>query len=655
MTIKTADINFLDCGKIISNKYDDFYFQPDKGAQESEHVFIKNNDLESKFKNLKDDAELNIAEFGFGTGLNCILAINLFQKIVKNNARLSIVSFEKYPINYADLVKIYASLKKDDPYFQEDSLILDQILEQYPQMLPGIHHLRFNNIDLYLHFGDVKDYLFGLKKKVDIWFLDGFSPAKNPDMWSEQLLLEIGRKSNKNASFSTFTAAKDVKETLERAGFEVNKVRGFGRKRNMLTGVKPDAGQDIISKSRIFFHLDNDEYEDKNKNAIVIGAGIAGCSMAYSLAIRGFKVTIIDKNDQAASQASGNIYASYYPKLSAGITDMSIFYQHSFLYLLNLLPRLKLKEWHQSGLIALAINDAEEIRQQKSKTLYPDSFLEYLDKNSLSDLAGIDLDHAGLYFKDAGYLSPIEVCKNMLKHENITQIFNINIDHIEKKDDKWRAVSRETLIASAPILICSNGSDISKFEQTKFLPVEIIRGQLNYLPSNDISKKIKAVICHKGYILPEEGNQNLFGATFTRDGNFDFEVRQKDTEYNLNELNTYIKSVNPDKDLSLDGRTGYRYFTPDRLPIIGKCPDYNWFNENYADIKHGKKYIDYPKPKYLDGLYINAGYGSHGITTAPFASEILANIINNENWKFPYNIYQSLNPARFIIRDLKSK
>jgi tRNA 5-methylaminomethyl-2-thiouridine biosynthesis bifunctional protein len=219
-------------GAIRSKEFDDVYFSTEDGLAETRHVFLDGNDLPAAWA-VKQ--VFLIAETGFGTGLNFLAAWKLFNETAAPGQALNFISFEKYPLSIAD---IESALQHWIP--SEFAREFAAFKERYPQSLSGTHDLKMaDNVHLRLIFDDVNKALPALSEQVDCWFLDGFKPASNPEMWSLTVFENMVRLSKPGASFATFTAAGFVRRGLRDAGFDVRKVKGFGLKRDMLVGRKP--------------------------------------------------------------------------------------------------------------------------------------------------------------------------------------------------------------------------------------------------------------------------------------------------------------------------------------------------------------------------------------------------------------------------------
>ena len=212
----------------VSTRFDDPYYSKQDGRAETDHVFIKANKLPERWPFLQ---RCVIAELGFGTGLNFLETVRQWQHLKPDLAKLHFISFEQYPLSRSDMEKALSVWPELDP-------LTMQLLEHWSTDEHMMSAEVFDGVFLTVHFGDANVLLPRQIMLADAWYLDGFSPAKNPELWNETLLSEVFQHTAVNGTFATYTAAGFVRRNLEKAGFEVNKVRGFAHKRDMLSGSK---------------------------------------------------------------------------------------------------------------------------------------------------------------------------------------------------------------------------------------------------------------------------------------------------------------------------------------------------------------------------------------------------------------------------------
>jgi tRNA U34 5-methylaminomethyl-2-thiouridine-forming methyltransferase MnmC len=218
---QTARIEWRDNGTPASTQFDDPYFSMVGGLAETEHVFLAGNTLPDRFTD-----GFHIAELGFGTGLNLLAALHSFRA---SNAQgiLRFTSFEAFPMTQADMTKALSHF---------EGLDTELITAQWTGETVT---LKAADVEAMIIMGDARETLPAWQGKAGAWFLDGFSPAKNPQLWSPEILMEVGKHTAANGTFATYTAAGHVRRSLTDAGFQVERVAGFGRKRHMSIGQKP--------------------------------------------------------------------------------------------------------------------------------------------------------------------------------------------------------------------------------------------------------------------------------------------------------------------------------------------------------------------------------------------------------------------------------
>jgi len=202
----------------VSRQFDDPYFSLAGGLDETRHVFLTGNDLPGRFTD-----GFRIAELGFGTGLN-LLAVLLAHR---GPGHLHYTSFEAYPMPTPDIARALEA-------FPEVAEVAQPFLRQWEA---GATVLEFPGLTATVLLGDARETLPAWGGKADAWFLDGFSPAKNPELWSSDLMAEVARHTAPGGTFATYTAAGHVRRALAEAGFAVSRAPGFGRKRHMSTGI----------------------------------------------------------------------------------------------------------------------------------------------------------------------------------------------------------------------------------------------------------------------------------------------------------------------------------------------------------------------------------------------------------------------------------
>jgi tRNA 5-methylaminomethyl-2-thiouridine biosynthesis bifunctional protein len=647
-------------GQPYSELFDDIYYSSDEaedisGESEFQHVFFKHNALPERWQGRN---EFVIAELGFGSGLNCILTIREWLKHCaecNEEKTLHYIAIEKYPLSAETIVELISR-------YPELKALCDELVENYPPAIATTHNRRlFNNrVVIHFKFMDVYHALAENKLNVDAWFLDGFSPAKNPAMWSQELFICIAKNSAYEASCSTYTAAGQVKRNLQKAGFMVNKVTGYGKKRDMLVAKLPVEQFNNTASSSL-------KYKDKPwfepplkkapsiKNATIVGAGIAGLSLAYALVQRGWMVTIVDKQGNNQKQASANPAPIVYPRLSINNDVDTEFFTAAYCYASYVFKSLQKKSqqrfWFDDGLLQLM--DEKRIRKIIEKFQLNSDFISIADGLDNESLANKD-EQVLVNYASAGVVLPA-VLSDVLKNEcgDKLSIINAEVTSVSNDGIKWQCLGNSQLIKEAEILIIANGMAINDLSLPVKFPVEDIRGQVVSLYENQASPQIKKILNAEVHITPAINRKHYLGATYTRNSR-GVEVSQKDNRALLESLNKYYPALFKKDDIC-ETWVGFRTMSKDRVPIVGAVADESFFNKEYADIAVGSTTKKYQPASYLNGLYISAAHGSRGFTSSFLSAEIVASLINNEPSPVSKRVIDYLSPSRFMVNNLKRR
>ncbi|MCL6271862.1 bifunctional tRNA (5-methylaminomethyl-2-thiouridine)(34)-methyltransferase MnmD/FAD-dependent 5-carboxymethylaminomethyl-2-thiouridine(34) oxidoreductase MnmC [Sansalvadorimonas sp. 2012CJ34-2] len=646
--IGPAVLSWDENGQPISTEFDDVYFSKSSGLDETRYVFLQHNDLPERFTQLNACGFFTIAETGFGTGLNFLCAMQSFLENAPDQARLHFISVEKSPLTRRDLeqaLTLWPELKH----------LADELINNYPGNIPGFHRRHFarGRVQLTLIVDDVVIALSTLDARVNAWFLDGFAPSKNPQMWQPELFQTMAEKSAANATYATFTVARIVRGGLSEAGFTLERASGFGRKREMLKGHLEKASQNQQPAPWL-----KKQISPKQQTALVIGAGIAGASTARALADRGWQVTIIDSHKEPASGASGNPQGILYARLSVHDTPLSQLVLQGYRHTINLLKHAPKEIYSLSGLIQLPDNEKELQRHQALNACGRfDAILEGLSSEKASRLSGIEYRTDGLFFHDGGWVNPPGLVNWLLDHPNISFTGEQTVCALAKEQDIWKVVTTEGQPFQSPVVVIACGHLAAKLTPTSHIPLKAIRGQITEVPSTPESERLNWSLCAEGYIAPAHNGRHTLGATF----NFndpDTSVRPADHKANLDTVSSFAPELaqalefNQLDPKSLSGRTGFRCTTPDYLPVIGPVMDEPVFKREFAILaKNAKAKIPEAAP-WLKGLYINAGHGSRGMITCPLSGEIIASHITGETAPVSKKMMTELHPERFTARRL---
>lgn len=641
-----AELDWDENGQPQSRLYGDVYFSRTSGMAETTHVFLQPNRLAERFAALQAGEGFVIGETGFGTGLNFLCAWALFERTAPAGTKLHFVSAEKHPLAPDDLQRALGLW----PELQTQA---QQLLDQYVAINPGFQQFRFGRVVLTLLVGDALECLSALDAQIDAWFLDGFAPAKNPDMWQPPLFTQLARLSAPGATLATFTSAGSVRRALKDAGFEIERIPGFGQKWESLQGHVIAVSQE---SDKPWFARPS--YKPAQRRALVIGAGLAGCASAASLAARGWQVTVLERHGDIAQEGSGNPQGVLYLKLSAHGTALSQLVVSGFGYTRRLLRNLQRgQDWDACGVLQIAFDDKEAARQIALSDAFSPSLLHAVERSEAERLAGVALDHGGLFYPEAGWAHPPALCRWMLDQPAIELLRHRHPVELRRAEGCWQALDGEQILAEAPVVVLAGAADVARFSQSAWLPLKRIRGQITGLPATEQSAELQTVLCAKGYVAPPRNGMHTLGASF----NFaDSDPAPSEAEHRANlemleeisaDLCQRLQAGTRPID-QLHGRVAFRCTSPDYLPIVGPLADAAPFADAYAVLgKDARQVPDTPCP-WLDGLYVNTAHGSRGVITTPLAGELLAAWLDGEPLPVPRAIAEACHPNRFLLRKL---
>ncbi|WP_148253364.1 bifunctional tRNA (5-methylaminomethyl-2-thiouridine)(34)-methyltransferase MnmD/FAD-dependent 5-carboxymethylaminomethyl-2-thiouridine(34) oxidoreductase MnmC [Aidingimonas lacisalsi] len=635
-----------------STVFDDVYFSRHDGRAEAEHVFLHGNDLPQRFAAWTRSRPFTIAETGFGTGLNMLCAWTCFERHAPARARLHLVSTERYPLRREDLARALTA-------WPDIAAKAKRLTDQWPDPVAGVHRLWLDDrVILDLHFGDSVTRLAQLDGRADAWFLDGFAPARNPDMWQAPLFELMARKSRAGATFATFTCAGVVKRGLKAAGFDWHKRVGYGRKREMLAGVI-DAPRDDTTRDATPWY--RPPQAKPPHHVVVIGAGLAGTTVSHALARRGIEVTLLDRHAPGAG-ASGNRQGALYIKLAADTNLQSHIYLAGLIYSQRWLAELDPDRtlWQDCGVLQLATSDRERRRQQRFLANHPlpAEIVRPVDASTASELAGTPLTHGGLDYPQAGWVRPDALCHHLAAMPGVTWRQG-DVDDLVRTHEGWRVSLTDGAALSAEHVIVATAWQANTFRDLSWLPCQPIRGQISSLPLPSGMTELRRVVCAGGYVPPAFDGRLTFGATFTPN-DADARPRPADHEANLTELERTLPAyvaelhgagalLSPDR---LTARCAIRAASPDKSPYAGPVPEADTWRQAYATLAKDATRVPPVSGRYHEGLWVTAAHGSRGLASAPLCAEVIASRLCDEPMPLESSLNDHLNPGRRLIRDI---
>ena len=599
-------------GEPFAEPFADIYYNPHDGAAESEHTFLHGNDLTTRFATL-GNAHFTIAETGFGTGLNCFLTAQRFLDLAPHG-RLTYISAEKYPIHPRQLPALHRNFPA--PALRE------AFYRQNPGNHSGFHLIALHpRIDLLLLLGDAAEQYAALDARVDAWFLDGFAPAKNPDMWTDALWQQMARLSHAHTSAASFTAARQVRDGLAQAGFAVERIAGYGRKRHMIRArcIRP-------APAAPQWH-DRPPARPQDGPVAVIGAGIAGSATAHALARSGLDVHLYHDEHQFPPASAVPVAIPY---LQPGLTDSA---ERRYQLTAWHYAQRFLHEWareHPHTFTPCAIHRLPPNTRtaERHRQLYDEQLLDeqhwQLQDGILSDLT-------------SGIVHLPALCETLVSAPHIRR-YPRSVTGIARSADGWQIGGQ----AYRSVILCCGWYTALIPETYARHALRPLRGQGTML----LGSAPQAVYCRDKTLIPLA--DGCYAGASYQPNDSDTAWRIADQQANL----AFARQFAPDSHIR-DDFTGIRAASRDYLPFVGGIADSAALARDYARWRHHARLPIHAAPVYHPGLYLHAGLGSKGCTYAFLNAALLAACLQGAPLPLPRTLLPHLVPARFFIRTLK--
>jgi tRNA 5-methylaminomethyl-2-thiouridine biosynthesis bifunctional protein len=599
-----ASVAFDAAGTPVSEQYGDVYHAELGALAQAEHVFLKGNQLPFRWRG-RDT--FTVCETGFGLGQNFLALWQAWRADPERSSRLHMVSFEAHPFSKEDLARVL--LPRVPARFAG---LAEQLVAVWPAALPGLHRLEFESgaLTLTLAFGFVEKLARQLDARVDAYFLDGFAPQKNPEMWSPRLFGQLVRMANAGATAASWCCAGSVRRALTEAGFLVSKAPGFGRKREVTVAtLRPSMRRDSASAVR-------------GHSVLVVGGGLAGAGIAHSLALRGHAVTVLDPvfGQGVGASHKGHRSAALTPLISR---DDDIRARLSRAGTLRALHR-----WQtlaeparplRCGALELATDPQDALERQTTLAhlSFPDSWVSWLEPEEASRRAGLSLARGGVFFTDGQLVRPEPLIEALLGRPGI-RCQAVQVGSLEQSGPgQWLvrdAAGRE--LARASTLVLANAVQaktlLAATPYTAALPklfaMQALSGQVSHFSAPDTARlNPQLILGGVGYCLPAVDQICVGGSTYDADALVSSVTDRGHGEV-IDKLNMLLNVSVSELRSALHnsgGWAGWRAVAAGRLPLIGELAQ-------------------------APGLWLACGYGSRGLTWSALAGDIIAARLNHE-------------------------
>ncbi|MGB0716406.1 MAG: FAD-dependent 5-carboxymethylaminomethyl-2-thiouridine(34) oxidoreductase MnmC [Phycisphaerae bacterium] len=618
-----ADIEWRE-GQPYSKTYQDIYNPVEDGVACASHVFLAQSNFPDRWRTARSFV---IAELGFGMAVNFLLTATRWHEASLHRAVLSYVAFEKHPLSRTQLEEALAAWPLGD--------LRCELIRRYPRDPIESCRLVFpdHRVVLTIHVGDALDRLRYCSFKAHAWYLDGFSPTHNPAMWGEDLFHEVAAHTYPGGTVATYSAAGSVRRSLESAGFNVRRNAGFGRKAHSLSGTldAPNDGQSMPSHKQC-------------ERAAVVGAGIAGTSVARALALRGIKVDLLDRGPTIAGGASGVHAALLHPHPDARNSVRSRFLRSGFDFVMqqrvgmdSLRTGDSLEFWNDLGVVQFPVNKRISrlkamLTEQHDRRDLP----QLIGAEEVTERCGLPCLSEGVYYDQGAFVHPPAFCRAQLAEnlpmyvDGVRRQMNCDVADIRRGDHSWHVFDRnQKLISEADVVVLAGAMGALQFDQLFGLPLVGVVGHSSLIDAGRIADQLRCAVYLGAYVGPTG-----FDPYWVAGGGSNFKEQLEDADPEpllaaIRQMGTWFPTIG-DEDLSItEIRPGVRATTPDALPYIGALR---------------------PKLPAFDGaadsLFTAVGFGSLGMLAAPIGGEILASTIAGEPQPVLDDIVRAILPQR---------
>ncbi|KRH78906.1 tRNA 5-methylaminomethyl-2-thiouridine biosynthesis bifunctional protein MnmC [Ferrovum sp. JA12] len=618
--IKHPEIILLN-DTLFSTEFNDVYHSAWGGAEQAYTVFIQGNHLQQRFTQVNH--QFCLVETGFGIGINFLATAQVWLEHNRHpNTWLHYVACEKYPITPTQLQDIL-------PRYHFPTSLVNQLIKEWPTLTPGYHEILFpqERICLTLIIDDIDAAVKSLTMTIDALYLDGFSPKKNPDMWRAEIFSSLAQHCHVDTTLATWCVAGEVRNNLMRAGFNVSREKGFAQKKHRLVGQfnRIPVDKQTLRQNRFFPHVRTYLSGQQTKRVAVIGSGIAGSLMTYQLCQRGMQVSLFEKDEAIANQASGNPAAIVRPVISKDDNVLSRVTRRGFYLTKQLITEIEGASpapiAYYPGVVHLAKNQEEALAQREAlhQLGLPRDYAYFIEGKELLSRFHVNQPLGGLFFPQAGYVNPKLLCERAIAlcTSSVSLHLNTAVTHLQKQPGHWLLFNpKKECLGEFDAVVLAIGAE--SLEQTSALGLTTNRGQLSLFCHENIDSTLP-VMCQDGYLISLPGQQLLSGATYEHE-------LDKTPWLSSHLQNTQrIASIlgdSPQSVTSLLDRVAFRCVSRDRLPVTGEL-----------------------EPR----LYCILGNASRGVVWSALNARIIRSLMTGEPMPIEKQLLDRLSPKRFLM------
>jgi tRNA 5-methylaminomethyl-2-thiouridine biosynthesis bifunctional protein len=556
-----------------------------------------------------------VLETGFGLGLNFLATWAAWRADPARSAQLHFVSVEAFPASADDLLRNAAVHPHLLPLAQE-------LAQHYWGLRPGVHRLRLDagRVHLTLAIGYARTMLRDLVCTADAVYLDGFSPTRNPDIWDLHTLKAVLRCCRRGTRLATWTIARAVRDALTQCGFRLARVPGIPPKRDRLEAVYDPPW----TPRRREPTLQYTGPASTPSHCVVVGGGLAGASVAWQLAQRGWQVQVLDAAAQPAAGASGLPAGLFTPNDSVDDTVLSQLSRCGVRCTMSILQALLTagEDYEACGVLERRLTP-----ERAPTTSASDAWSRPADAEQLRS-AGLPADSAARWHGTGGWVRPARLVHALLRHPGIRWRGNACVARLATGTNGWELRdAQDRLLASASVVVIAAGIE-SQGLLGADLHLQAIRGQLSFGVQAQADPTPAWPVNGHGHFIPKAQSEHgpiwLAGASFTRD-DARADIRPADQDFNLQRLGELLPAVAlpTQHRANTQAWAGVRCASRDRLPLAGP--------------------VD---PQHRPGLWVHTAMGARGLTFALLTAELLVARMHHEPLALPWRLAAALDPRR---------
>lgn len=658
--------------------FGDLYHSAQGAQGQARHVFLGGNGLPDRWSGRKTFCVL---ETGFGLGHNFLQAWRAWRDDPQRCETLHYWAVELHPPRQADLERAHAAAQAIDVPLAK------ALCNAWPALMPGLHLLSFDDdrVRLWLAFGEATTQLQRCVGHFDAFFLDGFAPDRNPDLWDERVLRSLSRLAAPGATAATWSVAGTVRAALSRAGFQVERRPGFGNKKQMLVarycphhpGASPPGRPPVAVQGP--------------RQAVIVGAGLAGAAVAHALAHGGWRCTVIDKAALPATAASGN---------PAGLLHATMHRDdglHARLHRAGALCTARqIAPWVDTGRVPGSLQGLLAVHPQDALPLEEavDGYARPLDVAQTSQAAGLPICHPAIEYANAGWVDPGALVRAWLDHPAINFLGGVEVARVRlsecdgsdthsvhatpqtdagagapsvhadpahlageaarpvphlsprpipRSSPLWLAEDAQgRIVASAPVVVLAAGADLPPLVYDAGLEDIVWQERPGQIDWCSAEPALRQPVTGNGYAVTLPDGRLLFGATSREPG--DLDPNAADSQWNRRRLQALTGHTPPPDAPGSGSRVSRRLGTPDRLPVVGPMPTLERHRQG-TNRRDQVRFI--PRQP---GLFVCGGFGTRGLTWSALAAQVIRAWLDGTPMPLEADLLDAIDPARWQVR-----